>query len=153
MACSAADLVAIAGTDAAQRGADRLAAGACLFKQAIFLEMPGENDVGPVADHEVSAHVDAAGDQAVDFVQQAGRIEDHAGGDDALDLGAEDAAGDERQFEGLAAGDDGMAGIGPALVADDDIVLLGEQIDDLALGLVAPLQSDNTGGRHRNDPR
>ena len=89
----------------------------------------------------------------VDFLQQAGRIEDHAGGHHALDLGAEDAAGDQRQFEGLAAGDDGMAGVGPALVADDDIVLLGEQIDDLALGLVAPLQSDHTRGRHRNAPR
>ncbi len=148
-----ADLVAIAGTDAAQGGADRLAAGAGFVQQAIFLEMPGENDVGAVADHEVLADVDAAGDEAVDFGQQAGRIEDHAGGHHALDLGAEDAAGDERQFERLAAGDDGMAGIGPALVADDDIVLLGEQIDNLALGLVAPLQSDNTGGRHRNAPR
>ena len=90
--------------------------------------------------------------QAVDFLQQAGRIEDHAGGDHALDLGAENAAGDERELEGLAAGDDGMAGVGPALVADDDIVLLGEQIDDLALGLIAPLQSDDTRGRHCGDP-
>ena len=62
--------------------------------------------------------------QAVDFLQQAGRIEDHAGGDHTLDLGAEDAAGDERELEGLAAGDDGVAGVGPALVADDDIVVL-----------------------------
>ena len=46
-------------------------------------------------------------------------------GHDALHVGAEDAAGDQRELEGLAAGDDGMAGIGPALVADDDIVLLG----------------------------
>ena len=101
---------------------------------------------------QVSAHRHAAGDQAVDLLQQAGRIEDHAGGHHALDLGAEDAAGDQRQLEGLAADDHGMAGVGPALVADDDVVLLGEQIDDLPLGLVAPLQSDDTRGRHGTGP-
>ena len=99
------------------------------------------------------ADCDAAGDQAVDLAQQAGRIEHHAAGHHALDLGAEDAAGDQRQLEGLAAGDHGMAGVGPALVADDDIVLLGQQIDDLALGLVAPLQTDDARGRHCNAPR
>lgn len=123
-----------------------------LIQQAVFLKVPGENEVGTVAKNEVAADLDAAGQQAVDFLQQAGRIEDHAGGDHALDLGAEDAAGDERELEGLAAGDDGVAGVGPALVADDDIVVLREQIDDLALGLIAPLQTDDTRGRHCDAP-
>ena len=73
-------------------------------------------------------------------------------GDDALHLGPENAAGDQRELEGLAVHDDGVAGVGPALVADDDIVLLGEQIDDLPLGFVAPLQSDDTRGRHCDAP-
>ena len=38
-----------------------------------------------------------------------------------------------------------MPGVRPALIADDDIVLIRQQVDDLALGLVAPLQSDHTG--------
>ena len=42
-----------------------------------------------------------------------------------------------------------MAGVGAAVVADDEIVLVGEQIDDLALGLIAPLQADDTGAGHR----
>ena len=42
-----------------------------------------------------------------------------------------------------------MPGVGPALIADDDVVLFGEQVDDLALGLVAPLQSDHASSRHR----
>src|SRR6266404_8028359 len=41
-----------------------------------------------------------------------------------------------------------MASVGAAVVADDEIVLIGEQIDDFALGLIAPLQSDDTSGRH-----
>ena len=56
----------------------------------------------------------------------------------------QDAGRQQRELEGLAVRDDGMAGVGAAVVADDEIVLLGEQIDDLALGLVAPLQADDT---------
>ena len=130
---------------------ERLAAGVS-FNRRSSSKVPGEDQVGPVAEHQVAADLDAAGGQAVDLLQQAGRIEDHAGGDHALDLGAENAAGDQRELEGLAAGDHRVAGVGPALVADDDIVLLGEQIDDLALGLIAPLQSDNTRGRHCDAP-
>ena len=40
-----------------------------------------------------------------------------------------------------------MAGVGPALVADDHIMLLGQQVDELAFGLVAPLQTDNASAR------
>ena len=36
-------------------------------------------------------------------------------------------------------GDDGMAGVVPALVADEQIRLLREHIDDLPLPFVAPL--------------
>ena len=119
-----------------------------LVDQPVFLEVPGEDDVGPVAEHQVLADLDAAGHQPVDLLEQAGRVEHHAAGHDALHVGAEDAAGDQRELVGLAAGDHGVAGVGPALVADDDVVLLGQQIDDLALGLVAPLQTDDTRSRH-----
>jgi hypothetical protein len=36
-----------------------------------------------------------------------------------------------------------MAGVGAAVVADDAIVLVGEQVNNLALGFVAPLQADD----------
>ncbi len=51
----------------------------------------------------------AAAGQAVDLGQEAGRVEHHAAGDHALDLRAEDAAGDQRELVGLAAGDDRVA--------------------------------------------
>src|SRR5207244_4161885 len=43
---------------------------------------------------------------------------------------------------------DGMASVGPAVVANHDIVLVSEEIDDLAFGLVAPLQADDTRAGH-----
>ena len=68
-------------------------------------------------------------------------------------LGAEDAAGNQRQLVGLAAGDDRVAGVAAPLVADDDVVLVGQQVDELALGLVAPLQTDHASNAHPWRPR
>ena len=41
---------------------------------------------------------------------------------------------------------------GPALVAADDVRLAREQVDDLALALVAPLRADDHGGGHGPHP-
>ena len=91
-------------------------------------------------------------DQPVDFWQDAGRIEDHAGGHHALHVGAKDAAGNQRQFVALPSLHHGMARVGAALVADHDVLVLGEQVDDLAFGLVAPLQTNNARTRHSVTP-
>jgi hypothetical protein len=48
----------------------------------------------------------------------------------------------------LITDDNRVPGIGPALIADDEIVLAGKEIDDFAFGLVAPLQTNNAGARH-----
>ena len=42
----------------------------------------------------------------------------------------------------LVADDERVAGIAAALVADDDVGVLREDVDDLALALVAPLDAD-----------
>ena len=148
-----ADLIAVAGPDASQRGADRLAAGTLAVDQPILFEVPGQDDVRPVAEHQVFGDLDAPGAEGVDFLEDAGRIEHHSAGYHTLHVGSEDAAGYQRQLVGLAAGDHGMARVGPALIADHDVVLLGQQIDDLPFGLVAPLQSDHTSCRHCIAPR
>ena len=96
-------------------------AGAC-SAQAVFFEVPGKDDVGPVADHQILAHLHAAAGKRIDFGQQAGRIDHHPGGDDALHLGPEDAAGHQGKLEGLAPTDDGMSRVRAALVADHDVV-------------------------------
>ena len=62
--------------------------------------------------------------------------------------GCENAAGQQREFVNLVAHDDGMACVRAALIADDEIMLTSQQVDDLAFGFVAPLQTDNASARH-----
>src|SRR5207302_1078223 len=75
----------------------------------------------------------------------------------------EDAGRQQGELVRRALADDGVAGVGAAVVADDEVVPVGEEVNDLALGLVAPLQADDTGatggdawrrrGRHGSDGR
>ena len=48
----------------------------------------------------------------------------------------------------LAVDDDRVPGVRAALVAADEVGVLGEQVDDLALALVAPLRADDHGRGH-----
>ena len=73
---------------------------------------------------------------------------DHAAGADHRGLARDDAARGLADLERLAAGDDGVPGVRPALVAADHIRALREQVDDLALALVAPLRADDDGRWH-----
>ena len=52
---------------------------------------------------------------------------------------AQDAGGDQVQDIFLALDMDGMAGVVAALGADDDVRLLGQNINDLAFAFIAPL--------------
>jgi hypothetical protein len=60
----------------------------------------------------------------------------------------EDSRGHVVELEFLAVGDDRVPRVRPALVAADEVGVLGEQVDDLALAFVAPLRPDNHGRRH-----
>ena len=144
----AAHLVAVARPDAPAGRADRLATRQAAVEDPILGDVPGEDDVRPVAELELAVDPHAPRLEAVDLLDDARGIEHDAAGDDAGDSVTEDAAGDQRQFPGLAAGDHGVAGVRAALVADDDLVVLGEDVDEFALGLVAPLQTDDTGAGH-----
>src|SRR5205085_7043441 len=75
------------------------------------------------------------------------RVDDAAVADDAR-LAEDDPARDLADLERLAIRDDGMARVRAALVAADEIRVLGEQVDDLALALVAPLRTHDDSGRH-----
>ena len=54
---------------------------------------------------------------------------------------------------GLAAGYDGVAGVGAPLISHHHFVVLGEDIDELALGFVTPLQTDDAGSGHARPSR
>ena len=56
------------------------------------------------------------------------------------------------ELECFAVGDDGMAGIRAPVVSDDKVELVAEEIDDLTLRLVTPLQPRNTYRPFRSHP-
>jgi hypothetical protein len=47
------------------------------------------------------------------------------------------------EFVGLVANDDGMSGVRAPLVADHDIELGGQQVDELPLRFIPPLQTNH----------
>jgi hypothetical protein len=98
-----------------------------------------------------AADVDAAGTEAVELVGEYARVDHHAVADDAGLARVEDPAGDEVERPLLVPTHDRVAGVVAALEADDHVGLLGEQVDDLPLALVAPLGAHYHESRH-GDP-
>ena len=74
-------------------------------------------------------------------------IDDAAGADHA-GLAGDDAARDLADLERLAARDDRVPRVRTALVAADDVRVLRQQVDDLALAFVTPLRADDHGRGH-----
>ena len=86
--------------------------------------------------------------QAVDLLAEHLRVDDDAVADHAQLAGVEDPRRDQVELERLAAADDRVAGVVAALEAHDGVGLLGEQVGDLPLALVAPLGADDDDARH-----
>ncbi len=97
----------------------------CSCRAPVLGKMPGKDHVGPVADPQILrgdvSH--AASGELVELFDQASRVEHDAAGDHAGDAGRENAAGKQRELVDLIADDDRVAGVGAALVADDEIML------------------------------
>ena len=87
--------------------------------------------------------------ERVDLGHEHRGIEDHPVADDARLPRVEDPAGDEREDRLLAADHEGVPRVVPSLETNDHLGVLGEQVDDLALSLVAPLGTDHHDVRHR----
>ena len=77
-----------------------------------------------------------------------GRIDYHAGRDQVHDAIVENAAGDMMQFVDIITNDHRVPRIGPSLITDHEVLPLGQQIDELTLGLIAPLQSNHALSGH-----
>ena len=73
---------------------------------------------------------------------QDARVDDDAVADHAELAGVEDSRRDQVELERLAVADDRVPGVVAALEADHGVGALGEEVDDLALSLIAPLGAD-----------
>jgi hypothetical protein len=139
-------LVGVSGPDAAPRRTD--------------LELPELRLAGVVEQHVVrhdqvrvgadleAGEVDALGTQVVELVGEDLRVDHHAVADRAQLARIEDAAGDQVELPLDAVANDRVPGVVAALEADDEVGVLGEEVGDLALALVAPLGADDDDAGH-----
>ena len=90
---------------------------------------------------------EAAALEVVELVAEAAGIDDAAGADHAV-LSGQDPGRQVPQLVRLLADEDRVARVRPAVVTANDVRVLGEQVDDLALALVSPLRPDDHGRGH-----
>lgn len=109
------------------------------------------NTTCAVAEHQI-VDADVPRDERLDLLEDRGRIEHHAGRDHIHHVRIQNPAGNVVQLVGLIAHHHRVPGVRPALVADHDLILRREQIDQLPLGFVAPLQPDYARTRHEKTP-
>ena len=140
---AAADLVFIGRADAAPRGADRgdRVGG---FPQRIEFAMQRQDQRDVFGDAQIfRADGDALAPEFRDLIEERLRIDHHAVADHRELGGPQHARRQQRQLVGFAVDDERVAGIVAALEAHDDVGLLRQPVDDLALPLVAPLGADD----------
>jgi hypothetical protein len=135
-------LVRIGGPDPALGRAD-LELPQAVLRVLVDRQVPGHDQVRVAGEveHRVVAPV------LVELGDQHLRIDDAAVADDA-GLAEDDPARNLADLEDHAIGDDGVPGVRATLVTADEVGVLREQVDDLALALVAPLRTDDYGRRH-----
>ena len=114
------------------------------FADGIELLMQRQDQRGVLGDTQAFRRdLDALPGQPVDLVEQRARIEHDAVADHRQLARPHHARRQQRELVGDPVDDQRVAGIVPALEADDDVGLLGQPVDDLALALVAPLGADH----------
>ncbi len=140
---AAADLVFIGRADAAAGGADRRGrVGGFAQRVEFAVQRQDQGDV--LGDAQVfRADGDALAFQFCHLIEEGLRIEHHAVADHGQLRRPQHARRQQGQLVGLAIDDERMAGIVAALEAHDDIGLLRQPVDDLALPLVTPLGADD----------
>ncbi len=86
--------------------------------------------------------------QLVELLEEGHRVDDHAVAEHAVLARVEHAGRDLVKDELVVPYSNGVPGVGPALIARDPVGVLGQDIDDLALTLVAPLRPDDNEAPH-----
>jgi hypothetical protein len=140
---AAADLILVGRANATAGGADRgRRIGGFAMRVEFAVQRQDQGDV--LGDPQiVRADRDALRPQLGDLVEEGGGIEHDAVADHRQLLLAQHARGQQRQLVGLAVDHQRVAGVMAALETDDDVRLLRQPVDDLALSFVAPLGADD----------
>ena len=142
----AARLVGVGRADAPLGGADLVLAQPPLG-DLVDLLVVREDQVGVAPDLH-AGRVDALALEHVELGDQHAGVDDDPVADHGGDVVVEHAGGHQLEGEGLAVDHDGVAGVVPALVADHQVHLLGDEVGELPLALIAPLGPDDDGRWH-----
>ena len=114
------------------------------FLQTVLKTVPGQQQRRPVADFQVvRGDGDALLGNILHFLPQVFRVNGDAVSQDVHDTLPENAGGQQMQGEFAMLIDHGVAGVAAALITDDDVIILGEQIDHASLALVTPVDADD----------
>ena len=139
-------LVGVGRADTAAGRAD-LEVAELPLARAVEGDVPGHDQVRVAGEEDEAGRDVAAALEVVELVDHDARVDDAAGADRRR-LARDDARRDLPDLVRLAVDDDRVPCVRPTLVAADEVGVLGEQVDDLALALVAPLRTNDHGGRH-----
>ena len=140
-------LVAVSIGDAAPGRAERAAlfGKAILFQPVLYL-VPRHGDGSFVGKLQVlRLYLHPARLDGLHLPGQMLKVDHHTGAQHAGHLRVQDAGGQQVQDELALLGHNGMAGIVAALIARNDIGIFGQQVNDAALALIAPVDSSNSG--------
>jgi hypothetical protein len=140
-------LVGIRRADAALRRAEAVPAETTLG-DTVQLAVVRHDQVRVAGQHQPGG-VDPAALQRVHLLDEHFGVDDDPRPDDGDAARIEDPGRDQMERVTLALDDDRVAGVVAALIADDEIGLLGQEVGDLALALVAPLHADESDARHQ----
>ena len=142
---STGDLVLVGRSDPLLRRTD-LSVGGGALAEGVDEQVVRLDQVHQLADEEPPLGLDPASRQRVELDDQRRWVDDHALGHGADRPGLQDAARDVPDDHLVVADDQGVAGVGPARVPDDQVRGLAQQVDDLALALIPPLGPDDDDG-------
>ena len=136
-------LIGIDGRDAAQRGAVLLIFQAGLL-QTVERAVEGEDDGGTLRDLQILRRdADAVRTEIVDLAAQVFQIDDDAVAEHIHNALGENTGRDEMQGKLAVLIDDGMTGVVAALIANDNIIILCDEVDHAALAFIAPVDADD----------
>ena len=134
-------LVRIEGGDALLGGTVFLVRQALLL-QAVQIPVPGQQQRGPVTDLQILGRQRyALGDHLLHLNPQVLTVQRHAIAQNIHHALAEDAGGQQVQGKLAQLIHHGVSGVAAALIANDHVMVAGQQIHHAALALVTPVDA------------
>ena len=117
--------------------------------QAVQIPVPGQQQGGAVADLQIlGGDGHALRHHVLHLDPQVLAVQSHAVAQDVHHAIPENAGGQQVQGELALVVDDSVAGVAAALIADDHVIVAGQQVHHAALALVAPVDAYNGAIRH-----